>query len=89
MYAVLVGVDIASGRHEESLSFLKDHVMPMSKGAPGFVRGTWFGNEETGNGLMIFDSEQSARQMASQVSSSPEDPVQVTYAHVYEVHGEA
>jgi hypothetical protein len=89
MYAVLVAVDIAPGRLEESMRALNENIIPMCKGAPGFVRGTWFGNEESGNSLMVFDSEQSARQMAGQVSSNAEDPVQITSTQVYEVHGEA
>ncbi len=89
MYAVLVVVEIAPGRHEESLRALQEHIIPMCKGAPGFVRGTWFGNEKSGNSLMVFDSEQSARQMAGQVGSNAEDPVQITSTQVYEVHGEA
>jgi hypothetical protein len=61
----------------------------MCKGAPGFVRGTWFGNHEQGNSLMVFDSEESARQMAGQVRSNPDDPVKVTGTQVYEVEREA
>lgn len=89
MYAVLVAVDIAPGRYEESLRSLQEYIIPMCKGASGFVRGTWFGNEKSGNSLMVFDSEQSARELAGQVSSNAEDPVQITSTQVYEVHAEA
>lgn len=53
------------------------------------MRGTWFGNEQSGNSLMVFDSEQSARHMAEQVISNPGDPAQVTSTQVYKVEGEA
>lgn len=89
MHAVLVNVKISPGRREESLSALHGHIVPMCKGASGFVRGTWFGDEEFGNSLMMFDSEASARAMAEQVRSDPGDPVQVTGVQVYEVHAEA
>ena len=89
MYAVLINVDIKPGRHEESLGYLHEGVVPMSKGAPGFVRGTWFGNEKSGHSLLVFDSEQSARQMAGQVITNAEDPVEVTSTEVYEVHAES
>jgi hypothetical protein len=89
MYAVLVAVDIAPGRYEESLRALDEYIVPMCKGAPGYVRGTWFGNQESGNSLMLFDSDESARQFAGQVRSNPDDPVQVTGTKVYQVEREA
>lgn len=89
MYAVLVNVKIAPGRHDEAITNLRDRLVPMVKGAPGFVRGTWFGNEQSGNSLMVFDSEQSARAMSTQVTSGPDDPVSIENVQVYEVHAEA
>jgi hypothetical protein len=89
MYAVLVTVDIAPGRYEESLRALDEYIIPMCKSAPGYVRGTWFGNEHSGNTLMVFDSEESAREMAGQVQSNPDDPVKITSTQVYEVEREA
>ena len=89
MYAVLVSVKIAPGRHDEAITNLRDHLVPMVKGAPGFVRGTWFGNEMSGNSLMVFDSEESARAMSTQVTSGPDDPVSIEKVQVYEVHAEA
>jgi hypothetical protein len=89
MYAVLVAVEISPGRYEESLRALDEYIIPMCKGAPGFVRGTWFGSQESGNSLMLFDSEESARQFAAQVRSNPDDPVNVTGTEVYQVEREA
>ena len=89
MYAVLVHVKIAEGRHGEAVRTLNDHIVPMVKNAPGFVRGTWFGDEQSGNSLMVFDSEESARAMSTQVQSGPNDPVSIVNVQVYEVHAEA
>ncbi len=89
MYVVLVHVTILPGRHDEAMATLRDHIVPMTKGAPGFVRGTWFGDEQSGNGLVVFDSEDSARAMSAQVTSGPDDPVRVEDVQVYEVHAEA
>lgn len=89
MYAVLVNVKIAPGRYDEALAALRDQIVPMVKGAPGFVRGTWFGNEQSGNSLVVFDSEESARAMSAQVTSGPDDPVSIEDVQVYEVHAEA
>jgi hypothetical protein len=89
MYAVLVAVDIAPGRYEESLRALDEYIIPMCKGAPGFMRGTWFGNHKQGNSLLVFDSEESARQVAAQVRAEPDAPITITSTQVYEVEREA
>ncbi len=89
MFAVLVKVRIDPARHAEALTGLHEGVVPQVRSAPGFVRGTWFGDETSGHGLMVFDSEEQASHMAGLVSSSPDDPVQVMDVHVYQVNAEA
>ncbi len=89
MYAVLVKVRIDPARHDEALSGLHDGVVPRAKSAPGFVRGTWFGDQEVGHGLVLFQSEEQARSVASTAASAPGDPVQVEDVRVYEVNAEA
>ena len=89
MYAVLVDVKIAQGRHDEAFASLKDHLVPRVKSAQGFVRGTWFGDKHSGHSIVEFDSEQAARAMSGQVTSGPDDPVSIEGVHVYEVHAEA
>lgn len=89
MYAVLVTVRIDPARHGEALAGLHDGVVPQAKSAPGFVRGTWFGDQHSGHGLMVFQSEDQASQVAGMVSSAPDDPVQVIDVHVYQVNAEA
>lgn len=89
MYAVLVKVRIDPSRHAQAQSGLHADVVPQVQKAPGFVRGTWFGDQEDGYGVTVFESEEQARQVASMVTSAPDDPVQVEDVHVYEVHAEA
>jgi hypothetical protein len=89
MYAVLVKVRIDPARHDEAISGLHDSVVPQVKSAPGFVRGTWFGDQEAGYGVVLFQSEEQARSMATTVASAPDDPVQVEEVRVYEVNAEA
>ncbi len=89
MYAVLVKVQIDPARHDEAMSGLHDSVVPQVKTAPGFVRGTWFGDQETGHGVMLFQSEEQARQMVAMVTSPPDHPVQIKEVNVYEVSAEA
>jgi hypothetical protein len=89
MYAVLVKVRIKSGRHDEAMRLLQANVVPDVKGAPGLVRGTWFGDTETGHGLMVFQSADQAQQMAGMVSAGDDDPVEIQDVKVYEVNAEA
>ncbi|MDQ3485961.1 MAG: hypothetical protein M3445_11230 [Actinomycetota bacterium] len=88
MHAVLVKVRIDPGRYEEAMQGLRENVVPGAKGAPGFVKGTWFGDTESGHALVVFESEAHAQQMAGMVTSEPEDPVQVEDVRVFEVHAE-
>ncbi|GAC1440189.1 MAG: hypothetical protein NVSMB55_03920 [Mycobacteriales bacterium] len=88
-HAVFVKVKIAPGRGEEATKSLREDRIPMVKQAPGFLRGTWFGDDHNGHGLVLFETEEQARQAASMVSASPDDPVQIESASVYQVHAEA
>lgn len=88
-HAMLVKVKIVPGRYEDSVKSLNEHVVPMVKQAPGFISGTWFGDEAAGHALVLFASDEQARQAAAMVSASPDDPVQIESATVYEVHAEA
>ncbi|MDQ3311652.1 MAG: hypothetical protein M3517_06040 [Actinomycetota bacterium] len=89
MYAVLVKVRIESGRYDDAMNGLRENIVPGVKGAPGFVQGTWFGDTDSGHGLMIFESEEQAQQMANTVAAGPDDPVQIEDVKVYEVSAQA
>ncbi len=88
-HAVMVEVDIALGRYDDALSALREHIVPRVKGAPGFVRGTWFGTEQSGHSLLVMESEEQAKQIAAMTTSGPDDPVQIKSVTVYRVHAEA
>lgn len=88
MHAVLVKVQLDPVRYEETTSYLHERLVPRIKGAPGLVRGTWIGDEKAGYSLMVFQSEEQARQMAAMVTSGPDEPVQVQDVQVYEVQAE-
>jgi hypothetical protein len=88
MHAVLVKVRIKPGRHDEAMRLLQANVVPEVKGTPGLVRGTWFGDAETGHGLMVFQSADQAQQMAGMVSAGDDDPVEIQDVEVYEVNAE-
>ncbi len=89
MYATLVTVKLDATRSEDIMKNLHDTVVPRSKQAPGFVRGTWFGDGKRGHGLILFESEEQAQDMASHVSMDPGDPVQIESTAVYKVNAEA
>lgn len=89
MHAVLVKVQIKAGRYDEAIKGLHTDVVPRVKQAPGFVRGTWFGDNETGHGLVVFESEQQAQGMAGMVSAEADDPVEIQDVKIYEVNAEA
>lgn len=88
-HAMFVKVTVKPGRAEDALKGLHDDVVPMVKQAPGFLKGTWFGDDQSGHGLVLFASEAEARQAASMVSASSDDPVQIESATVYQVNAEA
>ena len=91
MHAVAVRVHIKSGRHDEAVRGLRYEVVVGVKAAPGFVHGTWAGDDAAGLGLMVFESEEHARQMADSMSYDDDDraPVRIENVQVYEVMAEA
>jgi quinol monooxygenase YgiN len=89
MYAVLVTVRIDPTRAQESMDQLTTHVVPHAKAAPGFVRGTWFGDHESGHGVILFDSQEHAEQMTTMNGPPLEAPVQIESMKTYEVRAEA
>ena len=89
MYAVFLDVTIKPGRRDDAVSVLREQTVPMVKGAPGFKKGIWIGDDTSGHAVMVFDSEESARAMASQVVVGPQDAIQIDSVKVFEVHAEA
>ena len=89
MHVVYAKVGIRPGRTEESMNGLKENIIPRVKQAPGFVKGTWYGNDQTGHTLMLFESEDQAQEMAKMVTAEPGDPVEILAVEVYELHAEA
>ena len=67
---------------------LHAELIPQIKQVPGFVNGTWFGNESVGHGLFLFETEEQARQAVQPVDSNMFGTTVVS-SDVYRVHGEA
>jgi len=94
MYGLVVAVKFPTGGPTpEAKQMLESAILPMVKGWPGFVRGTWLQSIDGTNGtsLMLFDSKESAEQAAKNVREMPPPPGAPTpdWIQVYEVVAEA
>jgi len=84
MHAVVFRVTIHD--REQAEAFLKEQIVPGVSQAPGFVAGYWAnigGNE--GTSMVVFESEEAARQVADEVEPPPADIVTVESIEVGEV----
>jgi hypothetical protein len=72
MHAALVNVTIDPEAADDARTNLRDQVVPMVSGSPGFVAGYWL-EPQQGKALsiVVFDTEEQARQTAPPAGSSP------------------
>jgi hypothetical protein len=84
MHAVVFQVDFVPGREQQQEAEL-DFVSGMTKTAPGFVRGTWMGDDRQGLSCILFDSEDAARAVAANVALPPDAAVRLRSVDVYAV----
>ncbi|WP_133827960.1 hypothetical protein [Actinomycetospora succinea] len=86
-------MSLKPGRADEALRSLTDHIVPMSKQRPGFVKGTWYGDGESqGFALLTYSSRELAEQAAADISSTgpgADDPIALESVDVYAVQAEA
>lgn len=83
MYAVVVRVtinDVDKAREE-----LQNRVVPNVSQAPGFVAGYWTGTRSDGLSMVVFESEEAARQMADLVPQTIPEFVTLEDVDVREV----
>ena len=84
MHAVVFRVTIHD--REKAEAFLKEQIVPGVTQAPGFVAGYWAnvgGNQ--GTSMMVFESEQAARQVADMDRRPPAEAATVESVEVGEV----
>ena len=84
MHAVVFQVNLLPG-HEEQQRGELDLLAGMMKSTPGFVRGTWAGDDERGLSFLLFDSEQAARTVADNAVLPPDAAEQFRSVDVYAV----
>lgn len=71
MHAVVFQVDFVRGREQQQDREL-DFITGMMKSTPGFVRGTWCGDDTRGLSCILFDSEEAARSVAENGTLPPD-----------------
>ena len=83
MHAILVRVKIED--FETAVSSLRQNVVPRVKQAPGFVAGYWTRKDDSGIGLMVFESEDAAEQSLEPVRAAAVEGVSLESVEVREV----
>jgi hypothetical protein len=88
MHGLVLEVSIDPARGDEALKLLNEVVVPAVSSAPGLVAAYWLGGPAGGRGtsVVIFESEEAARQAADSGPRPPEGaPVTITRVEVMEV----
>jgi hypothetical protein len=83
MHAVVVMVKISD--HEVAETHLREQIVPQVSQAPGFVAGYWARKDDSGMGMVMFESEDGAKAMSERVGSMTPDVVTVENIEVREV----
>jgi hypothetical protein len=73
---------------EKAVESLHRDVIPQMQQAPGFSTGTWFGDRRTGHAVVVFDTEEHARQVAPPVNTAMPGGTVVS-CDIYPVTGQA
>lgn len=84
MHAVVFQVDLVPGREQQGESEL-DFLTGMLKSTPGFVRGTWAGDDTRGLSFLLFDTEEAARSVAGSGGMPPDGYATFRSVDVYAV----
>ncbi len=87
MHAVVVRTTINDV--EAALQELRDRTVPSVSQAPGFVTGYWTRKDDTGMSMVVFESEDAAREVAERVQALAPEAVTVHEVEVREVTAHA
>jgi hypothetical protein len=71
MHAVIFQVDFVPGKEGQQEAEL-DFLTGVMQGTPGFVRGTWMGDDRRGLSCLLFESEEAARNVAANAGMPPD-----------------
>lgn len=84
MHAVIFNVDFVPGREAQQDAEL-DFLTGMMQSTPGFVRGTWAGDDKRGLSCIVFDSEEAARAVAANAAVPPDASISLRSVDVLAV----
>ena len=88
-HAVVLQVKLQEASAEDSQRMLDELVVPSAKAQPGFQRGIWMRSaDNTGYGVVLFDSEANASAAVSNLKPPPGGPELIS-STVCEVGAEA
>ena len=89
MHAAIVRVTIKD--REKAEKNLKEQIVPNASQAPGFVTGHWVNLGGEGTGMVVFESEDAAKQWAesAQGAAPPAEIVTIDKMEVGEVVAQA
>lgn len=84
MHAVVIDVSITDA--DQAQRELRENVVPMVSQAPGFVAGYWMeAGSGKGHSVVLFESEEQAKNAAERASSNTPAPVTMDSVEVREV----
>ena len=87
MHAVVVRVKL--GDVEAARKELNEQVVPGVSQAPGFVTGYWARKDDSGVGMIVFESEDAAKAIVERLGSLTPDSLMFEDIDVYEVEAHA
>jgi len=88
MHALFVTASIPD--YEKAREELHSSTIPRVSQAPGFVTGYWLAPVDgRGNSVIVFESEEAARQAADRLKQSPPGEVTIESVEVREIAGHA
>ena len=87
MHAVVVRVTINDMESAEKA--LREEVVPRVSQAPGFVTGYWTRKDNTGLSMIVFESEDAAKQASERIQQSMPAPVTLDGIEIREVAAQA
>ena len=86
-FAVQFQVTLPDATPEEDERMLNEAIVPAAKAQPGFVRGVWMrktAERSYGVGIVVFESEQQAKDASSTLRPPPGGP-EIRSVDIYEV----
>lgn len=87
MHAVVVRVTINDTESAEKA--LREEVVPRVSQAPGFVSGSWTRKDDNGLSMIIFESEDAAKQASERIQQNMPGAVTLDGVEIREVVAQA